>query len=125
MNRKKVIIKIISIVLMVCMMFTICNTSFAGAVSSFKGTDMTGHDGGEKIVKIISVILAVVRTIGVGIAVIMLMIIGCKYMLASAGERAEIKKYAITYVTGAIILFASAGILSIIQNFVKGSIGIS
>ena len=71
---------------------------------------------GDKIVAILSVVLEIVRNVGVGIAVLILLIHGCKYMLASAGEKAEIKKHAITYVIGAIVLFASATILEIIRQ---------
>ena len=45
------------------------------------------------------------------------MIIAMKYMSAAPGDKAEIKKSATIYVTGAVILFASAGILNIISEF--------
>ena len=42
--------------------------------------------------------------------------------MASAGDRADIKKYAVNYIIGAIILFGTTGILGIVQNFVKNSV---
>ena len=36
-----------------------------------------------------------------------------------AGDRDNIKKYAMNYVIGAIILFGAAGILGIVQKFVE------
>ena len=38
-------------------------------------------------------------------------------MMAAPGDRADIKKHAVVYVVGAVVLFASTGILSIIQMF--------
>jgi hypothetical protein len=42
-----------------------------------------------------------------------------KYMMAAPGDKAEIKKSAVIYVVGAIVLFAVGGILSIIQKFAE------
>ena len=70
----------------------------------------------------LSDILAIVRTAGVAIAVVILLVIGTKYMIASAGDRADIKKYAIKYIIGAVILFGASGILTIIQKFTDESI---
>ena len=114
MNKK--IIKMISIFVLAVFLCAICSNVLA-AVSDFSGAT-TGFGGGDaKIKKIINAILSLVRNIGVGIAVIILMSLGCKYMMASAGERAEIKKYAITYIIGAVVLFASSTLIGIIQKF--------
>ena len=40
-----------------------------------------------------------------------------KYMIASPGERADIKKSAVIYVVGAFILFGITGIITLIQKF--------
>ena len=52
----------------------------------------------------------------------MIVVIAAKYMLASAGDRADIKKHAVAYVTGAMILFGSAAIVDIIQGFADSTI---
>ena len=39
-----------------------------------------------------------------------------RYMLSSAGDRADIKKHAIAYVVGAVILFGVTWILGILVN---------
>ena len=49
--------------------------------------------------------------------IVMLSILGMKYMYSSPGERAEIKKHAVIYVIGAFILFAVPGIIRIIIEF--------
>lgn len=114
--KKEKIISTIALVL--CLIFVATN-SFA-AVSHFKGE--INPEGSDTVKSILSTVLAIVRTVGAGVAVLILMVIGCKYMLASAGERAEIKKYAIHYVVGAVVLFASSAIISIIKSFVDSSL---
>lgn len=37
-------------------------------------------------------------------------------MLASPGEKAEIKKHLTTYVIGAVVLFGASGILEIVKQ---------
>ena len=115
--KKNLLITIIFII--VLMLF--CNTALA-AVVDFSGasspTELGGADGTVKALT--STILAIARTIGLGIAIVILMVIGCKYMIASPGEKADIKTHAINYVIGAVVMFAAAGILSIIKSFVDG-----
>ena len=61
-------------------------------------------------------------------AIIMLIVLAIKYISAAPGDKADIKKHAVVYVVGAIVLFAASGILGIIKNFasnVKASGGTS
>ncbi len=67
-------------------------------------------------------ILAVVQVIGVAVAIIMLIVLAIKYMSSAPNDRAEIKKHAVVYIVGAIVLFAASGILGIIRGFAE-SIG--
>ncbi len=61
----------------------------------------------------------VFQIVSVAIAIAMLTILAVKYIMASVEEKAEIKKHAFVYVLGAIIIFATNGIISIIQSFSK------
>ena len=71
----------------------------------------------NKVTNVVGAAISVIRIIGTGVAIIMLVAIAIKYMSAAPGERAEIKKHAVPYVVGAIVLFASTNILKIIQDF--------
>lgn len=62
-------------------------------------------------------IITITRTICMGVAVTMLIVLAIKYMSSAPGDKATIKKSAVTYVIGAIVMFAAAGILSIIEAF--------
>lgn len=62
-------------------------------------------------------IMTIVRTVSVAIAIVMLLVIGMKYMIASPGDRADIKKHAVAYVIGAFILFGVSGILTMLLTF--------
>lgn len=114
---KKKVIKLIAIICVILCSIAIVTTSNAVTaedVAKFSGSD--GGTGAEPIRTIISMILDVVRLVGAAVAVIMLMTIAAKYMIASSGDRADIKKYALNYVIGAVILFAASGILTMIRD---------
>ena len=121
MKRKmtKIILTIFIAVLIITLGTSVL-ASNAEKVKEFSGT--ANPTGASAITKIISAVLGVVRTVGAAVAIIMLMTIAAKYIMASAGDRADIKKYAVNYVIGAIILFGTTGILGIVQNFVNTSI---
>lgn len=65
-------------------------------------------------------IMGVIQVAGVVIAVIILMILGIKYMMGSAEEKAEYKKTMIPYIVGAILIFAASTIANVVYQFATG-----
>lgn len=118
MNKK--IIKILIISLYIIFILCIISNTYAASITSQFEGKLDGTDV-QPIQDIIIAILSVIKLVGVFIAVAILMIIACKYMIASAGDRADIKKYAVTYIIGAIILFATSGIAGILQQIIDGA----
>ena len=122
---KKVILKIITTALMFVMIATcMSNVLYAGDITvgedgfvefEIKPDDKTGASNSMK--NIINSVLSVVQVIGMGVAVIMLVVLAIKYISAAPGDKADIKKHAVVYVVGAVVLFAASGILGIIKNF--------
>lgn len=67
--------------------------------------------------RILQAVLTITQVIGVGVAVIMLIVLAIKYISAAPSDKAEIKKHMVVYVVGAVVLFAASGILEIIKRF--------
>ena len=65
-------------------------------------------------------VVGIVQVVGVIIAAIILLVIGIKYMLGSAEEKAEYKKTLMPYVIGAALVFAASAISGIIFGFTQG-----
>ena len=65
-------------------------------------------------------VMGVIQVAGVVIAVIILMVIGIKYMMGSAEEKAEYKKTMIPYLVGAILIFAASTIANVVYKFATG-----
>lgn len=124
MEKKNVLIKIISVIisLSICSFMIFGNLVCLAEDMDIKGamtTWGTEDEGGvvTKTQSIMGTIIGVIRTIGIGIAIIMLTYIAIKYMSASPDGKAEFKKSATGYIVGAVVLFATSGILTIIQKF--------
>ena len=64
-------------------------------------------------------IITITRIICAGVAIIMLIVLAIKYISAAPGDKADIKKHAVVYVVGAVVLFAASGILGIVKNFAQ------
>lgn len=62
-------------------------------------------------------IIGIVQVVGTGIAIIMLIVLAIKYLVASPEGKSEIKKSALLYVVSAVILFAAVNILAAIQSW--------
>lgn len=125
MKRKSLII----IVTFIIMIFPITTPSFAlNEVGSGGGdgtailtpgsvkpsTDATSRNS---ISKIGGEIIGIIQSIGTIVSVIILVVVGIKYMIGSAEERAEYKKTMMPYVVGSILLFGAVTIATLVYQF--------
>lgn len=72
---------------------------------------------------IIGTIINIAQIIGMGVAILMLIVLAIQYIAASPEGKAEIKKNSTIYIVGAVILFAASGILGIIRRFAIQNVG--
>lgn len=70
----------------------------------------------ETVNNVTATVITTIRIVGVCIAIVILLVLAMKYMTAAPGDKADIKKSAIQYVVGAIVLFGVVGILTIISK---------
>lgn len=84
---------------------------------SFKPSDMEGAD---KVKNIGNKIIGAVQFIGTFASVIVLIVMGIKYMLGSVEEKAEYKKTMMPYIIGAILVFGITNLLGIISTLAEG-----
>ena len=93
----------------------------ASLKDTFTQTDTSGAATAAS--NVIGMIINIAQVIGMGVAIIMLIVLAIQYIAASPEGKAEIKKNATIYIVGAVILFAASGILGIIRRFAVNSIG--
>ena len=81
-------------------------------LDDYKGT----NPGSEKLKSKANIIFSYLRTIGIVVSVVALIVIGIKYMMGSVEEKAEYKKTMMPYLIGAAFVFAASAIASIVYN---------
>ena len=113
----KKVIKILS--LLIILILISANFAFAEDPTDLTKfvnvTTSVANDAGSMF----KAVLNIIQVIGISVAVIMLMVLAIKYMVSSVADRAEIKKHAVVYVVGAILMFGASGIVEIIKVFSK------
>ena len=125
----KRIMRVISIVLVAA--FALMMFSQVALATSASETDVsemfsgkTDNSGASNAVtNIIGSIINIAQIIGMGVAVIMLVVLAIQYISAAPEGKAEIKKNSTIYIVGAIILFSAAAILQIVKNFAESNVG--
>lgn len=124
MQKKRLsIINKILIVLMIVFVIINFNNIFVQAVSSdpsenpnyYHPTTLSPQE--PEVQRRIGNVLGVINVIGMVSSVIILMVIGIKYMLGSVEAKAEYKKSMGAYLLGAIILFSASTLPNIIYKF--------
>ncbi len=109
-NFLKIVLVIIVFITMIVTMESVVN---AWSLSDIKG-DTTGtgdiQSAGNKVVQILS-------TVGSILSVIVIIVLGIKYMMGSVEEKAEYKSSMLPYLIGAAFIFCASGIAKIIYEF--------
>ena len=119
--------KILTIlIIMIYVILIVTNCSFATPfnVDKFNGKIDGNAEGTATTVRqLLSAALEALRIAGIAIAIIILIVIGIKIMLAAPSERANIKQYATNYVIGAFIMVGAVGILTIVKEIADSAFG--
>lgn len=102
-------IKIMAMILLAIIL--VAMPIYAQADSSVVDTLMSGGSVSTDGIETVGAnIVSIITTIGIIVAVIVLLVLGIKYMMGSAQEKAEYKKTMIPYLVGAIIIFGASAI---------------
>jgi len=118
---KKFFVLLIMILLIVIAIDSCIETVSIAALKSSDLSNLKGivtYKEVKGFKKSISTVLGVVRIVGLVIAIVMLAVIGSKYMMAAPSDRADLKKYIPRYVIGAMVLFSASAIVTIVRDAV-------
>lgn len=117
--RNKVVVILLMLIILIASFF-VTNYCYAddlglGSLNNYKGGAATP----EKLSNRVGKILGIIRTIGTVTSVVMLIVIGLKFMLGSVEEKAEYKQSLKPYIIGALLLFTGTIIPQVIYEFSK------
>ena len=111
----KKLAKISSVILIVAI-FTLMfsNTVVFGASSVINQLNPNYNEDDGGLTGLGQTIISYISIAAIVIAVIVLLILGIKYMIGSASEKAEYKKTMIPYLVGAVLIFGAGAIAQVI-----------
>ncbi len=119
--KNKTIKIISSIMLVIMVLFSMSNLVLGSTLDiNIEGEE---SDASKAVNDAANIILGIVQVVAVAVAVIMLVVLAIKYISASPEGKAEIKKSAMLYIVGAVLLFAATGILEILKKFAVSTFG--
>lgn len=118
--------KVISILcLFTIFTFMIVNFSFAEdprdmstLITAMDGTSNMA-DSGSRIGNVINNVIGLLQMVGSGIALIVITLLGVKYLLASPSDKADVKKAIMPIIIGCILLFGAVNLMAAVENFAK------
>ena len=116
----KTVTKIITILLIIATILGAVSMVFADSIEIPGGTN-TGVSG-TGLETTVKNIIGIVQFICYAAAVILLVILGVKWISAAPDAKADIKKSAVIYVVGAALVFAAGAILQVIRNVMDKTI---
>ena len=113
MSKKtmKILTTIATILLIISMGTSIVAATSVGGMELSPNTDNTGD-----ITTIGNKVMGIIQVVGTIAAVAIVMVLGIKYMMGSAEEKAEYKKTMIPYIVGAVLIFAGTSLVRVIYS---------
>ena len=119
----KKLLKILPILMTVLMVLMAVAPVFADDFDPFSNINVSAPENAETFWSVGNNVLGVIQIVGTVIAVGVLMVLGIKYMMGSAEEKAEYKKTMLPYIIGAVILFAAVNIAKAVVSLAPGITG--
>lgn len=114
---KKVLIIFIIIILIILSLSSVSLASGVEDIITVMSDIKEEQIEGENVGKVLSNIIFLIQVAGTGISLIVVTILGIKYMIASVEEKAEIKKQAMPILIGCILLFGAVNLVAIVADF--------
>lgn len=113
-------VKIITVVLLAIILISVTSNVFAG--DAIKPGDLSGKVSYGDSIDLqtkAGKIMGMIRNVAVIASVIILMVLGVKYMLGSVEEKAEYKKSFIPLIVGIVLVVSATAIASFIFNMAE------
>ncbi|MCR5185696.1 MAG: pilin [Clostridia bacterium] len=116
------------LIIMLVAMFSLCVYSHASSVDQLipqmaNANKLDDSDVNTGIGDALNAIIGIIQFAGSGIAIIVVSILGIRYLFASPSEKADVKKMAFPIIIGCILLFGAVNIAGIIYDFATGAFG--
>lgn len=126
MKSKKIRLKILFTIMVMFIMIFIYNSqiyaidSIISSADNFMDLPSTSILNEKSIKDVSDILFNVFFAIGSAIVIIVGVILGLKFIMGSTTEKAEVKETLVPYVVGAVVIFASITIWTLVANVLTG-----
>lgn len=119
----KKIVCLLTIILTCSLVFNI-NLVYAAngvdnIIKAMDGTSNAISAGNTGVGKVINNVIGILQVVGSGLSIIVITMLGIKYILASPGEKADVKKSIMPIGIGCILLFGAVNLMAAVEEFSK------
>ena len=107
----------------ICLIAMVIISTASTAVLAIEPGNIKAKDnvpGGSQIENVGSSVVGILQTVGIVLSVVILIVLGIKYMMGSAEEKAEYKKTMMPYIIGAALIFAASALAQVVFKFFTG-----
>lgn len=118
------IISILIIMLLISLSIGVANVYAADDLSAIKSgmQNVSNLDAGSGGIKgAINTVIGLLQVAGTGIALVVITMLGIKYLIASPSEKADTKKQIMPILIGCILLFGAVNITAAIADLAKAT----
>ena len=119
--KRNRMVKVFCGILVASILLFTANAVFANPSGPIDPSKLTGtFDQTSGITTLGQQIIGIITTVGIVVSVVVLVVLGIKYMIGSAEEKAEYKKTMIPYIIGAALVFGASFIANVVYNLFNG-----
>lgn len=126
--KRNLLIRIFNILLMLMIFSNFCINSgivFAEKkdsgvdeiISAMESTSEPTMETESGLLGTINSVIGLIQVAGSGISILVITIVGIRYILSSPQEKADLKKSAMPIIIGCVLLFGAVNIVAIIEKF--------
>lgn len=113
---KKIISLLITFIIIIGCFTVVYGGEMTQLISTMSGVS-TMASPTSKVGNVINNVIGLIQMVGSGIALVVITILGIKYLLASPGEKADVKKAIMPILIGCILLFGAVNLVALISDF--------
>lgn len=127
MRLRKCIVFFLIIVFFIAVLGNCCFVEASQMMSSIKSgmsgiNNVAQTDTQNGIGKILNTVVGLLQIIGSGVSLIVITMLGIRYLVSSVGEKAEIKQKAMPIVIGCILLFGAVNLIAALESLTNKTV---
>lgn len=117
MKKNKTLVIILTIIMFCSLILYTRSYALEGIEEAMEGVASADPGQATKVTDILNTVIGLFQIAGTGIALIVITMLGIKYMMAAPSEKADVKKQIMPIIIGCILVFGGLNIMVAVYDF--------